>query len=350
MVGLISANGVVGFLSEPDPELQIFALRKLNEEIDSLWTEVVGSVGEVEALYEDPQFPERELAALVASKVYYNLQEYNESMIFALGAGELFDLDHEGEYEDTIISKCVDTYIALSDNSTISCEAQPPTQLNTAFPSAVNGASSTSASLASPTMPFSQATLPSKSLLSRQDSSTTFDPSLQGAPTPLPGALPSAVAEQRAIHSPLHKIIEQLFERCFREKRYRQVLGIAVEARNFDVLRRTVLRASEDAKRDDNGKKEGSGPAEQLLDYLLGICMDVVQERGLRQEVSTSKSGRCHSSSTLLIRLFKLLRLILGLLRDVPSPNVFAIAKCIVYLDEHSMASRLLSDLVSTLR
>ncbi len=85
MPGLTSAAGVVGFLSEPEPELQVFALKVLNEEIDSLWTEVAGCVGDIEALYEDPSFPERELAALVAAKVYYNLQEYNESMIFALG-------------------------------------------------------------------------------------------------------------------------------------------------------------------------------------------------------------------------------------------------------------------------
>lgn len=56
-----------------------------------------------EALYEDESFPERELAALVAAKVYYNLQEYNESMVFALGAGKLFKLENGGEFEETII-------------------------------------------------------------------------------------------------------------------------------------------------------------------------------------------------------------------------------------------------------
>jgi 26S proteasome regulatory subunit N2 len=58
-----------------------------------------------EALYEDESFPERNLAALVASKIYYHLQEYDESMVFALGAGKLFDIEHEGEFEDTIIGK-----------------------------------------------------------------------------------------------------------------------------------------------------------------------------------------------------------------------------------------------------
>lgn len=42
---------------------------------------------------------------MVASKVYYHLQEYNESMVLALGAGKLFKLDDGGEYEETIIGK-----------------------------------------------------------------------------------------------------------------------------------------------------------------------------------------------------------------------------------------------------
>lgn len=56
-----------------------------------------------EVLYEDEQFSERQLAALVASKVYYHLGEYDESMIFALGAGELFDITAKSEYVETII-------------------------------------------------------------------------------------------------------------------------------------------------------------------------------------------------------------------------------------------------------
>ena len=290
MVGLTSAAGIVGFLLEPDPELQIFALRKLNEEIDSLWTEVAGSVGEIEALYEDESFPERELAALVAAKVYYNLQEYNESMVFALGAGKLFNLDYDGEFEDTIISKCVDTYIALSAMHNPATPAntvnQASPQLSTAFPSTTNGATSTSAGLASPTTPFSQSTLPSKSLLSRQDSSTTFDPTLPGGGNAgVPGAHPSPLILQRGIQKQLHAIIEQLFERCYREGRYRQVVGIAVEARNLNKLRQAILRASEDQKKGNKVQNEFDERGEGLMEYVLDICMGVVQERGLRNEV-----------------------------------------------------------------
>ena len=47
MPGLTSASGVLGFLSDEEPELKVFALQTLNDDIDTLWTEVAGSVGQM---------------------------------------------------------------------------------------------------------------------------------------------------------------------------------------------------------------------------------------------------------------------------------------------------------------
>lgn len=47
MVGVVSAAGVVGFLSEPDPDLQVWALQTANEGISLLWTELASSVGQM---------------------------------------------------------------------------------------------------------------------------------------------------------------------------------------------------------------------------------------------------------------------------------------------------------------
>lgn len=44
MVGLVSAAGLVGLLSEPDPELQSFALRQLEAQADLLWIELADSI------------------------------------------------------------------------------------------------------------------------------------------------------------------------------------------------------------------------------------------------------------------------------------------------------------------
>ena len=51
MVGIASAAGLVGFLSESDPELRVFALKTLDAQIDLLWTEVVDAVPQMYAPY-----------------------------------------------------------------------------------------------------------------------------------------------------------------------------------------------------------------------------------------------------------------------------------------------------------
>ncbi|KAG1171516.1 hypothetical protein G6F70_002255 [Rhizopus microsporus] len=113
MTALTSANGIIALLEEPQPELKVYALQQLNSLVDEFWAEISDSIAIIEILYEDQTFSERELAALVASKVYYNLGELDDSLTFALGAGKHFDVADSSEYVTTIISKCIDKYIHL---------------------------------------------------------------------------------------------------------------------------------------------------------------------------------------------------------------------------------------------
>ena len=46
----------------------------------------------LQVLYEDKDFPHKKRAALLTSKVYHHLGEFEDSLQFALGAGELFDI------------------------------------------------------------------------------------------------------------------------------------------------------------------------------------------------------------------------------------------------------------------
>lgn len=270
-----------------------------------------------EALYEDETFPERQLAALVLSKVYYHLQAYNDSMNFALAAGDLFKLDDPGEFEETIISKCIDQYIAVNSSEHVPKTSRVDTSLpvlTETFAPGVDGSS-----LVSPTTPFSQTTLPPRSLLSRASvDNAMLDASLQ--PIGKIGRHGSiAQLPDKATRDALEAVIERLFSNCLKQKKYRQVVGIAVESKKLDVLQRVIKRAKADASGDS------TGPAEELMDYALGICLDVVQEMSLRTEI---------------------LRLILELLHDLPNPDYFAIAKCVVYLDADEEATTLLRKLI----
>lgn len=47
MVGVATAAGLVGLLSEQDHELQVYALQQANDNIGLLWTELAGVVNQM---------------------------------------------------------------------------------------------------------------------------------------------------------------------------------------------------------------------------------------------------------------------------------------------------------------
>ena len=99
---LTSAEGLISLLDE-EPDTQVFAVGKLDSVVNEFWPEIADSIGKIERLVEDKQFASRKAAALLASKVFYHLEQYKQSMSFALEAEELFDVTQGNEYVDTLI-------------------------------------------------------------------------------------------------------------------------------------------------------------------------------------------------------------------------------------------------------
>ncbi len=117
--------GVLSLLDEPDPVFKQHALNALNPLVPQFWSEISEHISTMsvvvvhsahpqltplrEAIYENTELPKQvqEAAALLASKVFYYLAEYDEAVSFALGAGSAFraeaDNAHSAEYVETII-------------------------------------------------------------------------------------------------------------------------------------------------------------------------------------------------------------------------------------------------------
>jgi len=110
---ITSASGVLAQLEEPDADICVNALYQLNNVVDQFWAEIADRLDIIETLYEQQTFKAREMAALVISKVYYHLEEYDDAMNYALGAGKLFDLTQKTEYVEKIVTKCIDEYIRI---------------------------------------------------------------------------------------------------------------------------------------------------------------------------------------------------------------------------------------------
>ncbi|CAO2200986.1 unnamed protein product [Urochloa humidicola] len=108
-----SAGSLLAMLQEPAPELKLHALASLNTLVHAFWHEISTSVSSIESLYEDEEFDQRQLAALVASKVFFYLGELNDALSYALGAGALFDVSDDSDYAQTLLAKALDEYAAI---------------------------------------------------------------------------------------------------------------------------------------------------------------------------------------------------------------------------------------------
>lgn len=112
-IAVSSASGLLAMLSEHHPLLKLYALTNLNRLVDNFWPEISTSVPTIESLYEDEEFDQRQLAALVVSKVFYYLGELNDSLSYALGAGGMFNVAEDSDYVHTLLAKAIDEYAAL---------------------------------------------------------------------------------------------------------------------------------------------------------------------------------------------------------------------------------------------
>lgn len=109
---ITTASGLISLLDDESSELKAYALSKLNDVVDEYWAEISEVIGKIEVLHEDKGFHQRKLASLLASKVYYHLGSFEDSLNYALGSEDLFDvtLSSSSEYVSTIVAKCIDFY------------------------------------------------------------------------------------------------------------------------------------------------------------------------------------------------------------------------------------------------
>ncbi|KAK1593065.1 hypothetical protein Q3G72_035323 [Acer saccharum] len=114
-----SAGGLLAMLNETHPLLKLHALSNLNSCVDQFWPEISTSVPIIESLYEDEEFDQhqRQLAALLVSKVFYYLGELNDSLSYALGASSLFDVSEDSDYVHTLLAKAIDEYASIKSKA-----------------------------------------------------------------------------------------------------------------------------------------------------------------------------------------------------------------------------------------
>ncbi|CUA76623.1 26S proteasome regulatory subunit rpn2 [Schizosaccharomyces pombe 972h-] [Rhizoctonia solani] len=176
-----SAAGILALLAEPELEIKQRAIIELIGLVPDFWAEISEEISAIEALSESSEIAPaaRENSALVASKVYYYLGQYDDALSFALRAGNAFETESKqeksAEYTETIVSNAIDRYIAQ-----------------------------------------------------RVEFAHTTDPS----------TLPNSGADSDKIDPRLRSIIERIFTLSIEGGDVRQALGIALESSRLDIVTR----------------------------------------------------------------------------------------------------------------
>ena len=202
-------------------------------------------------MYDDEDFGNRNLAALVTSKVYFHLGELEDALEYALNAGPMFDVWARKEFQETIAAKCIDKYIEIK---TADSDAE-----------------------------MSGTTVSEES---------------------------NAALREPARFAQLEAIVENMFERCYQDKEFKQALGIALESRRLDKLEECVARA-------DN--------PHDILNYCYLVAQDLVTSGQFRKLV---------------------LRKLVDLYAGFPAPDYVNICQCLMFLDDPAAVGEILNKLV----
>ncbi|KAL7145177.1 hypothetical protein ABFS83_07G062900 [Erythranthe nasuta] len=228
-----SAGGILAMLNENDPALKLHALSNLNAFVDRFWPEISYSVPIIQSLYEDEKFEQRQLAALLLSKVFYYLGKLNDSSSYALGAGPLFDVSQGSDFVRTVLAKAIDEYVSLRTKAAV-------------------------------------------------------------------------------IDSRLEAIVEGMLDKCIADGKYKQAIGVAIECRRLDKLEEAVLCCAN---------------FESTINYCIDVSHSFVNPREYRHEV---------------------LRVIVKIYQQLPSPDYLSICHCLMFLDDSEGITKILEKLLQS--
>ena len=93
---LNTATSYLALLQEEEVQFKSIALDKLNLLVDEHWSEISDYLKTLKSYYENKVIPEKQqLLALILSKIYYNLEDYDSAIEWALESGEKFNINEQ---------------------------------------------------------------------------------------------------------------------------------------------------------------------------------------------------------------------------------------------------------------
>jgi len=250
-------------LTEPDPILVHAALTRLLKVVDTLWHEVARSLPDLESLSEDTSLPEttRKIAAAVASRVYFHLEEPGQALRLALESGAEYGFDvvnglkkgevRERAYVECLVGAAVEEYIKrkrdMYDSMALFKEGGGGGGLD--------------------------------------DDTTTLDTNTGNVAVNNPNKNNSKGVSDLDMNK-LKQVVHLMYERCYADGAYNHALGVALEAREMDKVKEIL---------DICSARCGSHKLLHVLKYALTTSTTLVPLKSFRDSVVQIVAGYFHS-------------------------------------------------------
>jgi 26S proteasome regulatory subunit N2 len=115
---LNTATSYLALLQEDDIDIKSIALDKVNLLVDEYWAEISDYIKDLEDLYHSGRIPAKQpLITLILSKIFYNLEDYNQAIEWALEASDHFEIGERTQFVNTILKKVIEKYIGISQKN-----------------------------------------------------------------------------------------------------------------------------------------------------------------------------------------------------------------------------------------
>jgi len=132
---LNTATSYLAMLDEDD-DIKSIALDKLERLVDGYWAEISDKLRDLENLYNSNSQIRKEVVALILSKLYYNLEDYDSAIDWGLKAEDKFNISDRSLFVTTVLRKIIDKYISIRKHNYFNKNEQK--EMNTRIEKVVN--------------------------------------------------------------------------------------------------------------------------------------------------------------------------------------------------------------------
>lgn len=112
-----TASNFLALLQNDSIKLKTASINKIEVIIDECWAEVSDHIKTLEDLFTSNITNQKDQIAIILSKLYFHLEDYENSIDWALESKSRFEYQSKSAFASTILRKILEKYIAVKKHN-----------------------------------------------------------------------------------------------------------------------------------------------------------------------------------------------------------------------------------------